>query len=75
MGEPEFASDVTLPSRDIRPIVDKMAKYVAKNGQEFEIIVRAKNDERFQFLNKTHELHQYYVIKRDHFMEVKYKFY
>ena len=48
------------PPPDSRPIVDKMADYVARNGPEFEIIVRVKKDDRFQFLEEWHPYHKYY---------------
>ena len=31
-----------LPPRDVQLIIDKMASYVAKNGRDFEAIVRSK---------------------------------
>ena len=41
-----------------------MASYVAKNGPEFEVTVRAKKDPRFAFLEKGHEYHPYYLKVR-----------
>lgn len=32
----------TLPPSDMQLIIDKMASYVAKNGRDFEAIVRSK---------------------------------
>jgi ribosomal protein S17 len=37
-----------------------MAAYVARNGDEFAEIVRAKNDPRFTFLDPNHVYHPYY---------------
>ena len=56
---------VTAPSPHERPIIDKMAQYVARNGAEFELMMRKKNDERFRFLNTWHPLHSYYEHQRD----------
>ena len=50
-----------LPPADLAPIIDKMASYVAKNGKEFEATVMAKKDPRFQFLERGHEYHPYYL--------------
>jgi hypothetical protein len=32
----------TVPPPDMQLIIDKMASYVAKNGRDFEAIVRSK---------------------------------
>lgn len=53
------------PPPDIQPIVDKMAEYVAKNGEDFEIIVKSKKDTRFDFLHSWHEFYNYYIYKRN----------
>lgn len=37
-----------------------MAAYVARNGDEFEEIVRAKNDPRFTFLETNNVYHTFY---------------
>ena len=37
-----------------------MAAYVARNGDEFEEIVRAKNDPRFTFLEPNNMYHTFY---------------
>lgn len=37
-----------------------MASYVARNGDEFANIVRAKNDPRFMFLEPDNEYYAYY---------------
>ena len=44
-------------------IIDKMASYVAKNGRDFETVVRMKNDSRFEFLNSNHVFNPYYQFK------------
>lgn len=41
---------VLVPPSELRMIIDKTAIYVLKNGKEFEDILRAKNDQRFTFL-------------------------
>lgn len=41
-------------------VIDKMAAYVARNGDEFAEIVRAKGDPRFTFLEPDHMYHAYY---------------
>ncbi|KAJ0173259.1 hypothetical protein K1T71_011435 [Dendrolimus kikuchii] len=51
---------ILKPPEDIQTIIDKMASYVARNGDEFAEIVRAKNDPRFTFLDPEHMYHPYY---------------
>ena len=52
-----------VPPDDVRVIIDKMATYVSKNGDDFEKIVKSKGDPRFQFLNEEHDFHIYYKRK------------
>ncbi|XP_011305382.1 splicing factor, suppressor of white-apricot homolog isoform X2 [Fopius arisanus] len=52
-----------VPPADIQIIIDKMASYVAKNGRDFEAIVKAKGDPRFNFLELSHQYHGYYAHK------------
>ncbi|XP_071040849.1 splicing factor, suppressor of white-apricot homolog [Parasteatoda tepidariorum] len=56
---------IVPPPPDIQPIVNKMAEYVAKNGEDFETIVKSRKDKRFDFLNSGHEYYNYYVYQRD----------
>jgi hypothetical protein len=35
------------PPPDLKPICDKLAEYVARNGNQFEENIRAKNDPRY----------------------------
>ncbi|PNF25637.1 hypothetical protein B7P43_G00642 [Cryptotermes secundus] len=53
----------THPPPDMQLIIDKMASYVAKNGRDFEAIVRSKGDSRFAFLDVNHPFFQYYQHK------------
>ncbi|KDR07998.1 hypothetical protein L798_02448, partial [Zootermopsis nevadensis] len=53
----------TLPPSDMQLIIDKMASYVAKNGRDFEAIVRSKGDSRFSFLDVNHPFFLYYQHK------------
>ncbi|XP_071945410.1 splicing factor, suppressor of white-apricot homolog isoform X2 [Antedon mediterranea] len=62
-------SNIIPPTPDIQPIIDKMAKYVARNGEEFEATVRAKNDGRFEFLLPWHTFNAYYKYKKNVFVE------
>lgn len=52
-----------VPPEDIAVIIDKMAAYVAKNGADFENIVRSRGDPRFEFLTSKHEYNSYYKLK------------
>ncbi|GAB6028657.1 hypothetical protein CHUAL_004489 [Chamberlinius hualienensis] len=52
---------VVVPPADIVPVVEKLATYVAKNGEDFEAVVKAKaRDPRFEFLNSDHIYYPYY---------------
>lgn len=53
--------DVPVPPEDLRTIVDKTAAYVAKNGKDFEDILRTRKDPRFAFLDATSQYHRYYI--------------
>ncbi|KAF8774591.1 Protein suppressor of white apricot like protein [Argiope bruennichi] len=64
-SEPSFVPQIIPPPPDIQPIIDKMAEYVGKNGEDFETIVKSKNDKRFDFLHSWHEYHNYYIYKRN----------
>lgn len=54
---------VIPPPPDVKPIIDKLAEYVARNGSTFEKSIRAKNDPRFGFLDRDHIHHNYYLLK------------
>ncbi|XP_029652984.1 splicing factor, suppressor of white-apricot homolog isoform X1 [Octopus sinensis] len=53
------------PPPDVQPVIDKMALYVAKNGIEFEIVVKNKCDPRFEFLMEDHLHFPYYEFKKN----------
>jgi len=46
-------------------IIEKMANYIARNGSEFETLVRQKNigDERFSFMQPWNEFYGYYKYR------------
>ncbi|XP_063240225.1 splicing factor, suppressor of white-apricot homolog [Bacillus rossius redtenbacheri] len=50
-------------SENLQVIIDKMAKHVAKNGKEFEELIRTRNEHQFEFLNPAHYLYSYYCEK------------
>lgn len=52
-----------IPPSEIQLIIDKMASYVARNGSDFEAIVRSKGDPRFSFLVDSHVYNAYYKHK------------
>ncbi|XP_004385067.1 splicing factor, suppressor of white-apricot homolog isoform X4 [Trichechus manatus latirostris] len=57
------------PPPDIQPVIDKLAEYVARNGVKFESSVRAKNDQRFEFLQPWHQYNAYYEFKKQFFLQ------
>lgn len=54
---------IKLPPLELRIIIDKTASYVLKNGKDFEEILRAKNDQRFTFLQYKDPYNKYYTFK------------
>ncbi|XP_066144219.1 splicing factor, suppressor of white-apricot homolog isoform X1 [Euwallacea fornicatus] len=52
-----------IPPADVQTVIDKMAEYVIKNGDQFEDIIRQKADPRFLFLDQGHDYHEYYRAK------------
>ncbi|GIY09619.1 hypothetical protein CEXT_122111 [Caerostris extrusa] len=60
-----FELIIIPPPPDLQPVIDKMAVYVAKNGEDFETIVKSKKDGRFEFLNPQHKYYQYYIKQRN----------
>ncbi len=54
----------TTPPPDEAPVIDKMASYVAKNGPDFEYVVKNKADTRFDFVHEWHQYNAYYEYKK-----------
>jgi Surp module len=54
--------DGVHPPDYLKNVIDKTAGYVAKNGKDFEEILRTKRAD-FEFLNVTDEFHPYYLFK------------
>ncbi len=40
-----------------------MAQYVVRNGTEFELNIKKRNEERFNFLNEENLYYKYYKSK------------
>ncbi|CAG9833994.1 unnamed protein product [Diabrotica balteata] len=57
------------PTDETKIVIDKMALYVSKNGEQFEDIVNAKNDSRFEFLQPSHKFYKYYKETLKRFMD------
>jgi len=57
------STNVIPPPPDVKPIIDKLAEYVARDGPAFEQSIRTKNDPRFGFLERDHIHHNYYQLK------------
>ncbi|CAD7086754.1 unnamed protein product [Hermetia illucens] len=60
---PVIPQNFTLPPDGLQNIIDKTAIYVAKNGIQFENILRTKQDERFTFLDPSDQYYPYYLHK------------
>ncbi|XP_058963953.1 splicing factor, suppressor of white-apricot homolog isoform X2 [Pocillopora verrucosa] len=63
------SEQIIPPPPDLQPIVDKLANYVAKNGPDFEEIIKAKNDPRFEFLNPWNSHYSYFQLKKQQAVE------
>ncbi|RWR99296.1 splicing factor: suppressor of white-apricot-like protein, partial [Dinothrombium tinctorium] len=61
------------PPPDIEIIIEKLAQYVAKNGEEFEVTVRKRGEERFEFLNPGNIYHAHYIRKKLQYLEERRK--
>ncbi|XP_067114039.1 splicing factor, suppressor of white-apricot homolog isoform X1 [Osmerus mordax] len=66
---PAPTAAIIPPPPDIQPVIDKLAEYVARNGDKFETSVRAKNDPRFDFLQSWNQYNTYYEFKKHYFMQ------
>uniref|UniRef100_A0A915I4C7 SURP motif domain-containing protein n=1 Tax=Romanomermis culicivorax TaxID=13658 RepID=A0A915I4C7_ROMCU len=55
------------PPPDVQPVVDRLALYVARNGPEFENMVRSGGDERFKFVNSGHPYYPYYQSRLQYY--------
>ncbi|XP_048521985.1 serine/arginine repetitive matrix protein 2 isoform X2 [Dendroctonus ponderosae] len=62
-SDEESAEACSMPPTDMQTVIDKMAEYVSKNGEQFEAIIKQKQDHRFVFLNNDHKYHRYYKSK------------
>ena len=65
---------IVPPPPDFKSVVDKLAEYVARNGEVFEEQIKRKNDPRFEFLNVQNIYFPYYLYKKQQcIMEIKSK--
>ena len=66
--EPEKEQHIIPPPPDLKPVVDKLADYSAKNGEEFENKIKTKGDPRFAFLSPDHLYYPYYLYMKQHYI-------
>ncbi|VDP32223.1 unnamed protein product [Soboliphyme baturini] len=59
----KLVAAIIPPPPDVQPIVDRLAEYVARNGVEFENIVRLQQDPRFVFIEPDNPYYGYYQAK------------
>lgn len=71
-GQSVFELIPEIPA-DIKLIIEKLAQYVCKNGDEFEKTIKGRNESRFEFLNSGHKFHFYYVKTKLQLLEEKRK--
>ena len=58
-------ANVIIPPPDLQPVIDRLALYVAKNGDEFEEGIKLKEDPRFDFLNNWNMYNKYYTQQKN----------
>lgn len=61
------------PPPEVEKIIDKLAQYVAKNGEDFEKSIRKRNESRFEFINPGNIYHGHYIRRKLFFFEEKRK--
>ncbi|GBG89579.1 hypothetical protein CBR_g49368 [Chara braunii] len=71
--EPYLA--VIPPPELVRRIIEKMVEYIARNGKEFEAIIRDRDreDGRFPFLVQGNEYHGFYLDRLNTMLQLKAK--
>lgn len=67
-GQQQQQQHIVPPPPDLKAVVDKLADYVSRNGEEFEEQVKRKNDPRFDFLKIDNLYFPYYMYKKQHFI-------
>lgn len=67
---PIGSSLLPVPPEKVEKIITKLAEYVAKSGQSFEASIKDRKDEKFDFVNKGHLYHPYYVKQKIHFAKL-----
>lgn len=68
--KPEGPSLLPIPPDEIEKIITKMAEHVAKAGQCLEDSIKSLKDGKFDFVNKGHLYHPYYVKQKIHFAKL-----
>lgn len=59
---------IVPPPPDLKLVVDKLAEYVSRNGEDFEKQIGQKKDSRFDFLNSQNVYYPYYLFKKQQFI-------
>ena len=63
--EEEEGPHMKMPPPKLKSVIDRMATYFAKNGPDFEYVVRSKKDERFDFVHSWNEYYPYYSYMKN----------
>lgn len=61
------------PPPDIEKIIEKLAQRVSQNGEDFELTIKRRGDERFEFLNPGSSYHAHYIRRKLYHLEEKRK--
>jgi len=60
----QYFDHIVPPPPDLKSVVDKLAEYVARNGEVFEEQIKHKNDPRFEFLSANNIYFPYYLYRK-----------
>ena len=63
-----------VPASKQQLVVDRMARYVVKNGNDFETVVKEKKESRFDFVLSLHKYHDYYEYRKACYEKVEFQF-
>ena len=54
--------NIPVPPKEVKDVIEKSVLYIKKNGKSFEErLLKNNNNNKFNFLNKDDEYHQYYL--------------
>ena len=64
-----WSSILPSPPPEVELIIEKLAQRVAKAGEDFELSIKTRGEERFGFLNPGNIYHAHYIRRKLHYLE------